>query len=850
MVDDIRRATGSIDGRRSLPEAGPGSVLARLERLRDVTGVDVAIEKHARGVADAARTGWRVVRGWPGWRSTRVRVLVLVAVGVLVAGAVPVVLVVNGDTGSALIELPRPVAGGPTAAASTPTDRPTSVNEPPGNPPVAGGSHHSASSVVVSLRDPADTTPVTSRGATVVRELVGTGFIQVRVAGDPAALVAELREDPAVAEVDLDYGRHTTAVPNDPLYGQYQSNYLNLVRMPAAWDLLTDASSQVVAVVDTGVYAGHPDLAGRLTAGYNAVAPGSPPSDVDGHGTFVAGVIAANANNGLGTAGVAWNGRVMPVKVFDGEFAYDSAIADGIVWAVDHGARVVNLSLGGPIQSPLLQAAVRYATDRDVVVVAASGNEGDGTAQYPAAYPEVLAVGATDAAGKLVDFSSYGDWLDLAAPGFDVASTVPNGYAVGDGTSFASPMVAGVAALVRAQNPALTQAQVGDRLRAAARDAGPRGFDPYFGFGVLDAARALGAPFTADLPFPALGPGEPNDVPERAVRIDPTFNPGASGTFAVEGDVDWFRYDSASAQTITLEVGGLGFNPSLGQNADIVIDVFTGTGHAVADNQGPGLNEVWSGQVESGPVYIRVSNANGSADSRQYSVTLSGQAGITGLTVEQRLFDTGPLAVGIGDLTGDGLVDVAVATKLMFAASPHDNKVFVLAQLAGGGLGDPIWLNPVQPTITSLTLADVDRDGALDIVVGGAGGVEWFRQTAGGLTSQGLLAAASGECPFVTAADVNGDGATDLVALLISGGTRRIDVLTHGAGSAFTASTIPDVNTNDSRADIGVGDVDGDGRGDVVHTVNGTVQVHRATRPAAGLTPSTTEWDRRRPRPI
>jgi subtilisin family serine protease len=161
---------------------------------------------------------------------------------------------------------------------------------------------------------------------------------------------------------------------------------------------------------------------------------------------MVAGIIAANTNNGLGVTGVTWNGQVMPIKVFlDGAAgAFDSDVAVGIRFAADHGAKVINLSLGGPGDSPVLHDAITYATSRDVVVVVASGNTSDNVPQFPAAYPEVLAVGATDATGALTDFSSWGDWLDVAAPGFHIVSTfLNNRYAVGDGTSFAARSSAG-----------------------------------------------------------------------------------------------------------------------------------------------------------------------------------------------------------------------------------------------------------------------------------------------------------------------------------------------------------------------------------------------------------------------
>ena len=173
------------------------------------------------------------------------------------------------------------------------------------------------------------------------------------------------------------------------------------------------------------------------------------------------------------------------------------------------------MSLGGSGFSPLLQAAVQYATERNVVVVAAAGNTGSDVPQYPAAFPEVLAVGATDPAGKLVDFSSFGDWLDLAGPGFGIVSTTPgNTYSNGAGTSSSAPMVAGVAAIVRAQNPALTQAQVGDRLRASARDAGPRGVDQYYGYGVLDAAGRWALRSRPTFPSRVSGPVSPTTSPD------------------------------------------------------------------------------------------------------------------------------------------------------------------------------------------------------------------------------------------------------------------------------------------------------------------------------------------------
>jgi type VII secretion-associated serine protease mycosin len=760
---------------------------------------------------------------------------VVAAVGLLVAAGVPVVILAARGAQPALVRLPRPVAGGrlsdsAVGARPSTTVAPVASSPTTSKPPAQPSSTSSApvfrsSSVVVSLRDPADTSPITTRGGTVVKAITGTGFLLVSTAGDPSVLVAQLLADPTVVAASLDYGRRTSAVPNDPFYSQYQQTYMSTIRMPEAWDRLTDASSQVVAVVDTGVDTTPPDLAGRTVAGYNVIVPGSAPDDAAGHGTFVAGEIAAGGNDGTGIAGVIWNGRVMPVKVFaDGSTsAYDSDIATGIVWAVDHGARVINLSLGGPANDPLLHAAVQYAANRDVVVVAAAGNTGDNTAQYPAAFPEVIAVGATDSAGNLTDFSTYGNWIAVAAPGFDIMSTYPgNQYAIGSGTSFAAPIVAGIAALVRAQNPALTEAQVGDRLRSSARDAGPRGFDPYYGHGVIDAARALGAPLAADFPLPSLGAGEPNDVPARATPI--TLGTPISATFGVEGDVDWYSLNSASLQTVTVTVTPPAYNNASGQNAVPVLDVYnTSLGRiAHADSTGPTANATATLTVPAGTSYIKVSNYNGAADTVPYGLTVSAAPTFT---VSNVTLDTQPNAVAIGDVTGDGRPDLVYSTQTSWSGAPasaDDNKVFVRAQQPDGTLGAPTTV--YSGAVSSFALMDVDQDGRLDVVLGTTP-ITWLRQDATGhLVFQGTLADLGDTVQYLAAGDVNGDGRTDLVVLTYNSNT-SLPVLLHGAGSAFTVSSIPNAAPAHNPIDFAVGDVNGDGWADVVYATGSNVQV-------------------------
>ncbi len=281
--------------------------------------------------------------------------------------------------------------------------------------------------------------------------------------------------------------------PNDTLYSRYQWNLPN-IDTERGWALNKGASDVIVGVVDTGVDMDHADLQGRLAPGYNFIDRGSRPMDDVGHGTHVSGVISANVNNGIGIAGMNWFGKIMPVKVLDSSGTGNTySVAEGIIWAADHGAKVINMSLGNYANAQFLHDAIRYAFDKDVVLIAASGNDNSSEPGYPAAYPEVLAVAATDSQKKKkASFSNYGDYIGVSAPGVNIASTYPhNQYAALSGTSMASPHVTALAALIRAANPDLKNTEVMEVIRQSAKDLGPKGRDPYYGFGEIDVASAL-----------------------------------------------------------------------------------------------------------------------------------------------------------------------------------------------------------------------------------------------------------------------------------------------------------------------------------------------------------------------
>jgi hypothetical protein len=250
----------------------------------------------------------------------------------------------------------------------------------------------------------------------------------------------------------------------------------------------------------------HQDLKDKCVAGYNYVDRTSDPMDDHGHGTHVAGIAAALGNNSTGVAGVDWKARIMPIKVLDAQGSgYDSDVAAGIRYAADHGAEVINMSLGSPDYSYTLTDAVNYAFNKGVTIVAASGNESSSVG-YPAACDHVIAVGALESSDALAYFSNRGPAQDLTAPGVSILSTIPGGYGKMSGTSMASPVVAGCASLVLAAHPGYSPSQVEQALKEGASDLGSAGFDNDYGYGKVNAYAAVSG--TQPEPEPEPDPGD------------------------------------------------------------------------------------------------------------------------------------------------------------------------------------------------------------------------------------------------------------------------------------------------------------------------------------------------------
>lgn len=308
-----------------------------------------------------------------------------------------------------------------------------------------------------------------------------------------AECLEKLRDHPFLDYAEPDrIGEGGGVEPDDPDFSSQWHH--ETIQSADAWSIDRGSEEVIVAVLDTGINGSEVEFEGRLVPGYDFVNNGRVAHDDHGHGTAVAGVIAANADNGHLVAGVDWKCRVMPLKVLDDENrGFYSAWADAIYFAVANGARVINLSAGGHDSGSTLAEAVRFAVDEGVVFVTITHNDGTGTIRFPGRMPETITVGATERDDRVASFSNWGDEIDLVAPGRDIYTVSRSGSLTRWwGTSFSAPQAAGVAALLLAVSPELDNEGVRRLLRAGAEDRvgdsrDRPGFDPHYGWGRLNA---------------------------------------------------------------------------------------------------------------------------------------------------------------------------------------------------------------------------------------------------------------------------------------------------------------------------------------------------------------------------
>ena len=514
-------------------------------------------------------------------------------------------------------------------------------------PPVVGSDGEIVpGEVVVQFRDGARGREVAAgRGLAVVAELgrPGKGVPSlVSTQGRPVdQVLAELRADPAVAYAEPSYrvqvvndGSVTAVSVNDPMTaGQYS---LDRMRVRDAWGIETGASG-LVAVLDTGVQGNHPDLSGRVLPGYDFVNDDSNAADDNGHGTWVAGIIAANVNDGYGVAGISWSDSILPVKIMDANGTGNSSdLVAGIRWAADRGATVINMSVGGFPYSQAVQDAVNYAWNKGVVLVGAAGNNNREESFYPASLANVVSVSATQSNDEFSHWSSYGPAVDVSAPGSAVqttnciASICPHpewgSHTYISGTSFATPNVAGVVALIRARYPTYTPAQVVSRLTSTVDDLGYAGWDNRYGLGRVNALRAVGASVAAS-PRPAGDGLEGNNTlgAARGIALGATTRP----SIYPAGDVDVFAVDVPRAGRLDVRVTGVVDTRAWpwGKTSlpvDPIVELYTTSGTLLTR-----VDAVWESGTElaqttvAGPtrILVRISNYFANGNQSAYAIT-------------------------------------------------------------------------------------------------------------------------------------------------------------------------------------------------------------------------------------
>jgi thermitase len=332
------------------------------------------------------------------------------------------------------------------------------------------------------------------------------------------------------------------SVPNDPLYAQQW--HLPAINAPAAWDVTTGSDKVIVAVLDTGVDGTHPDLQAKLLPGANTYDGISGTQDVHGHGTSVAGVVAAATGNQRGVAALAWNSPILPIRVSDDKGrATTWALAAGIQAAVTGGAKVINISFAPLYKDTIVLRQAQVARLAGSLVIIATGNDGKEVVETES--PDAVFVGAVDQNGGLAWFSTYGSFVDLVAPGVSIYTTKLNSaYAPATGTSFAAPIVSGVAALLWSVNPQLRPATVEAILVNTAKDLGATGRDNLYGAGRVDASAAVRLAQTVV---------EARDTSPPAVSI---VSPPGGATIGTPTAVSVWAYDSFGVADVTLSVDG------------------------------------------------------------------------------------------------------------------------------------------------------------------------------------------------------------------------------------------------------------------------------------------------------
>jgi hypothetical protein len=310
-------------------------------------------------------------------------------------------------------------------------------------------------------------------GATVVKSWpqIKVQLVKLKQGMSVAQGITFFKKRADVVYAEANMIRQWTLNVNDPLAAQQY--HLNKIKAREAWDIGTGNPGVVVAVLDSGFELTHVDMAGKFVAGFDFMDNDTDPTWVsEPHGVETSGCVAAATNNGVGIAAIGYNCKVMPIRVGDTGIPTANSIS-GMIWATDHGAKVINMSYGGLGNVQAEKDATEYAWSNGVVVIASAGNSGNTDVNYPAGYPKVIPVAATDQNDQKAGFSTYGNWVTVAAPGVAVITTMPNNsYGPADGTSFSGPITSGLAGLLVSLAPTATNTQIRDAIESTCDNVG------------------------------------------------------------------------------------------------------------------------------------------------------------------------------------------------------------------------------------------------------------------------------------------------------------------------------------------------------------------------------------------
>lgn len=327
-------------------------------------------------------------------------------------------------------------------------------------------------------------------------------------AKDPEQKAKEIRQlDAADIEyIEPNYFAEVSTIPNDPNYIANQQSWYKTIGAEVAWEE-AKGDNVIIAVVDSGVDLTHPDLKDKLVPGYDLIANDSDPTDEHGHGTKSAGTAAALSNNATGVTGGSWNSKILPIRICDSTgYCPYSAMANGIIYAADHGASVITMSVSGSTASSTLQNAVNYAVGKNVVLIASAGNNSANLVNYPAACVGAIGVGALDGTFvNRISYSNFGSGIDVASLSSAYTTLKGGGYGGFTGTSAATPYVGGLAALIKSLNPNLTVSQVTDYIIQNTTDIDATGWDQYTGWGRINYEKTIAAVKSGVLPTPING---------------------------------------------------------------------------------------------------------------------------------------------------------------------------------------------------------------------------------------------------------------------------------------------------------------------------------------------------------